>query len=511
MLRGFAIFALLVLIGIPLVLRADRESPADSANRVIIITPHNEQIRYEFGRGFARWHEKEYGEPATVIWSSPGGTSEIRKLLQSLYAEDLASDREPGGSFDLVFGGGSVEYEQFKKSDAVKIPSGKTCSLTVAVDFPVAWLDRTYGDNEIGSSRLFDPEKKWFGTALSGFGIVFNRDALKETGAREPEVWLDLCQPRLFGWVALGNPAQSGSIQKSFDIVLQRHGWQEGWQVLRRAAGNARYFSASATKVPIDVSMGEAAAGVSIDFYGRYQSQSAYAAGRSDRVGYVDPPGLSAIDPDPIAMLRGAPNPVIAERFMRFCLSDEGQALWQFRPDSSAAAALGPHQFELRRLPIRRSLYASHFEQFVDRVNPFELAKPLEENRQYWRFIPIVFTAAAIENHPAMKAAWKAIIEHPAYPRDRDGIVSAADVEDSTLRRMLALFDAMPEAPALMDGASEPTALSLADPTNLPKVTAAMQDRSLWHVQTTPEQALRRQFSRFFRDNYAEIVKLAEE
>src|SRR5260221_447862 len=46
-------------------------------------------------------------------------------------------------------------------------------------------------------------------------------------------------------------------------------GWKRGMSDLLKIAANARYFADSSPLVPIDVSRGEAAAGVAIDFYAR--------------------------------------------------------------------------------------------------------------------------------------------------------------------------------------------------------------------------------------------------
>ena len=82
-------FLLVVLAALPVVL-ADRGDRAPrSARRVIIYTPHNEQIRSEFGRAFRAWHERKFGEPATVVWNTPGGTSEIRRILDANAAAAL--------------------------------------------------------------------------------------------------------------------------------------------------------------------------------------------------------------------------------------------------------------------------------------------------------------------------------------------------------------------------------------------------------------------------------------
>jgi len=516
-----------VLIGIPLLVRpAAPEGASDGAGgsdgkQLIIVTPHNEQIRYEFKRAFEAWHRRVHGTQVTVIYNVPGGTSEIRKLLESQYKAALESGIEPGGQADLVFGGGSYEHGDFKKPVTVKV-NGETRQTTIAqpVEFDQAWLDATYGANEIGgkSGTLYDPDRHWFGLALSGFGIVFNRDALQQLDVDEPTVWSDLTNPKLEGWVALVNPSQSGSVKTTFEAILHREGWAQGWRILRRASGNARYFSASSLKPPIDVSQGNAAMGVAIDFYGRFQSQAMKEAGDPDRIGYVDPIGGSTIDADPITMLRGARQPELAKRFIEFALSDEGQALWQFRKDENRKPGeesdLGPTRFELRRMIITRSMYERHFSEFIDQVNPYEIATPAAYPDGNVRdFISPLFAAMAMDTHHELREAWKAIISHPAYPRDPAAtIVTADQVSDPTLREMVTLFDAMPSLPGA-DGGSE---LSLTDATHLGVLRAGWvkggwKERGLWSAEETPVDAMRKRFGAFFRANYRKIVELARQ
>lgn len=494
--------AMAVLLGVPLITRERTPDVAAGARRLIIITPHNEQIRYEFGRAFSRWHERRFGQPVQVIWNAPGGTTEIRRTLVAQFTAALRSGQEPGGAADLVMGGGEFEYARFKQPISVTVGGEvRTTTITVPVDFSDEWLHDVYGENQIGSSRLFDPDKYWFGTALSSFGIVYNRDVLTSLGVSEPLYWRDLCDPALLGWVSVGNPANSGSITKSFDTILQRHGWHEGWMIIRRLAANARSFTAQSLSVPTEVSHGEAAMGVCIDFLGRFEAQAMRETGSGNRVGYVDPPGVSAIDPDPIAMLRGAPDPELARRFIEFTLSEEGQALWQFPAGSSDA--LGPERYELRRLPILRSMYDRHFGRFIDHVDPYTLAAPIDANPDYWSLIAPVFSAMAVDNHEWLQRAWRAIATHPAYPRGAQGLIDADLVTDAHLREMLQLFDAMPEAMA--EGGER---VPLADDTNLGTVVRAWKKPELWPTEAEPAQQMRVEMTRFFRAQYEKIVEL---
>ncbi|MDV7396096.1 ABC transporter substrate-binding protein, partial [Arthrospira platensis SPKY1] len=149
----------------------------------------------------------------------------------------------------------------------------------------------------------------WIGTALSSFGIIFNRNALARVGFEGiPSQWEDLADPRLFANVGLADPSKSGSSNKAFEMILQQQmqlteqelkekdlqgseldqqvreqGWLRGLGLIQRISANARYFTDSASKPSIDVSQGDCAAGMSIDFFGRFQEETLRRRGGGDR------------------------------------------------------------------------------------------------------------------------------------------------------------------------------------------------------------------------------------
>jgi len=513
--RVFFVILLVSLVGLPMVMQQRDALPPDDARRVIIMTPHNEQIRDEFARGFDRWHRERYGDAVNVIYNVPGGTSEIRTLLQAQFIADLERDDPLGGDADIVFGGGSYEHDQLKRGVTTVVDGvERSTTISIPIAFDGDWLTSVYGENAIGDGTLFDPDHYWFGTALSGFGIVYNRDVLHDLALDEPLTWTDMCHPALQGWVALVNPAQSGSVTTAFDAILKQRGWEDGWRILRRMGANARYFSGTSVKVPIDVSQGDAAMGLAIDFYGRFQSQAIVASIGDDRVGYIDPKGVSTIDPDPISILRGAPNRDIAERFVEFCLTPAGQSLWQYRASPDNDIGEGPTQFELRRLPIRRDVYDDpmYRERRIDDANPFDLAAPMRyPDRNIRAFIAVLFAGMAMEPHDELAAAWTAIIGHPAYPADDAGLVRAEDVDDPTLRAMIEAFDRMPTM-RTPDGTERPLRTS----EHLAELKAGWlrdgwRNEGLWPDEASPTDILRQEFSAFFRQQYGRVLQLRDE
>lgn len=550
-----------IVLALPFIFRVSAEESNEAARRVIIISPHNEQIRYEFGRGFADWHEARFGEPARVDWSVPGGTSEIRKMLQSEWISALKRGEMPGGNADLVFGGGSWEHTQLKRGIEValegldaqttrdwirkiigradqspsSIPLGTlqttgitaeitqdessglytikaTATISIPAGFPSDIFQTLYGRTEVAGTPLWDPDQYWLGTALSAFGIIYNNDLLKSLDVPQPTAWSDLADPRLQQEVALVNPAQSGSVTTAFETILKRRGWEPGWRILRRAAANARYFSASSLRAPTDVAQGDAAMGVCIDFFGRFESQSLRDHGAGDRIGYIDPPGETMLDPDPISLLLNPPDEEMARRFIEFTLSPAGQSLWQFAPGKHEDG-LGPYQFSLRRMPICDELYRDHFDRFTDQVDPFLNAEPPPFNDRNMRsFIPVLFQAAAMDNAVELEAAWHAIVTHPGYPPVEAGaIVTSDDVEDSTLSEMIRLFDAIPTVPG---PSGENISLATAQGRAAIKsgwLKKVWEGKGLWDDEADARHVLRRTLGDEIASNYRRIVTLAEE
>lgn len=492
---------LAVLLGVPFALRTDGAAPPAGPDTLIVITPHNEQIREEFGRAFGEWRLRTKGKPAAIDWRRLGGTTETRRLLESMYLKAVRSGQialdgscAPGTMpYDMLFGGGSFEHNKVK--DGVPGtgvgPDGKPLNVSISAPFSFdrATVDGWFGENRVGSERLYDPDLHWFGAALSGFGIAYNRDSLRDLGLPEPRRWRDLADPRYTGRLSLADPRQSGSVATAYDAILTRLGWDEGWKTLRAMCANARSFNASSSKAVIDVASGDSAAAVCIDFYGRYESQALREPGQSadqSRLGYIDPPGEVYIDPDPISLLRGAPHPELAHDFVEFALSVEGQALWQFPVvgEDAPADTLGPRMYELRRMPVRRDIYRPpYFERFVDQVNPFEIATDAKPGA--WRsLIGPIFGACSIDIHEDQVRAWKAI----RRVREAGDETLALELEQS--------FFAFPEHP-LPDGQLVP----------FTEANVGLIARDWRAPRRAPE--LRIHYTEWFRKNYRAIAERA--
>jgi ABC-type Fe3+ transport system substrate-binding protein len=356
-------------------------------NEVIVISPHWDGIKEETSRAFSAWHERKYGRPAVIRWrEAGGGTSQILRFLRAEYASHSSA------GIDVMYGGGVDPFEELEKD-----------GLLARYDPPAEILAQIPA--QLNGMNLIDPGHEWFGSALSGFGIITNERVREAAGLPEVHTWSDLADPRLAGWIAGADPRASGSVLAVYEIILQSYGWDKGWRVLMEMSANTRSFFPSAASEAVEVGTGDAAYGVAIDTYGNAQA-GFYGP---ENVRFTIPQGESVITPDSIAILKNPPHPELAQHFLEFVLSREGQLLWML----PRGAPGGAEQYAINRMSVRPALYTELAGKTPILTDPFQMrsnfvySNPLGSQR---RAILSVFIAAwMIDTHDNLVRAWKAL------------------------------------------------------------------------------------------------------
>jgi iron(III) transport system substrate-binding protein len=478
--KRFLIIATLVaIVGLPFLLRPKRVAITATDDTIVVITPHNEAIRYEFARAFATWYRAKTGRSVSVDWRIIGGTSDIARFLESEYVAAFENfwTRRLGKPWSAAIQAGfhngrlpADAPERVKEARAAFLSSDVSCGIDVffgggtydfdrqalagrLVDSGMSKLHPEWFSDDViprrfGGEDYWHTDGLWIGTVLSSYGIIFNRDGLRRLNfEREPAQWSDLADPRLIGEVGLADPTKSGSVAKAFENIIQqqmqwrlqalqqtetqadakviearavREGWIEGMRLIQRIGANARYFTDSSQKPPIDVAAGNCAAGLCIDFYGRQQQEAVRRRGESDRIDYVAPAGGSVSSVDPIGLLRGARNREVGIAFIEFVLSLEGQKLWNFKPGTPG----GTEHFAIRRAPVRRDFY-THEEWKPYRSDPedspFDQRQPLIY-RDAWtgrifREMAFIIRVMCQDTHAELNDAWRAINAAPEATR----------------------------------------------------------------------------------------------
>jgi ABC-type Fe3+ transport system substrate-binding protein len=282
-----------------------------------------------------------------------------------------------GCGVDVFFGGAPYDFEREARAGHI-VDSG------VLQRHPECFNEGAIPRFYVGE-EYWDRQGRWVGTVLSNYGILYSKESLARLGIDPaPRTWADLQDPRLLGELALADPTRSSSMATAFENVIQEHmqerwfallvaadrisaldekavesqaireGWIEGLQCIQAIGANARYFTDSAQKVPIDVADGNCAAGMCIDFYGREQAEAERRRGGTDRLVFISPDGGTVSSVDPVALMRGAKNRAVAQAFIDWVVSMDAQKLWAFRPGTPG----GPQRYNLRRMPVRRDFYA---------------------------------------------------------------------------------------------------------------------------------------------------------
>lgn len=305
---------------------------ARAAEELYIVSPHWEGIRKEFEAAFNAYDKKG----VQFHWVDQGGTSDALKFVKTRF------DAAPNGiGIDLMWGGGVDPYLELGR-EKLLVPN--TVPTTFLRGIPL----------KLGSMPLYDSVAGWYGTTLSGFGIFYNKMLVNRLRLPVPRNWADLTLPRLSGKVASADPRHSGTIHLMLELILQGQGWDRGWATLAKLVANLKGFPESSSQAVNEVATGGSLYGMAIDFY----AQSQIVEKGVDKLAFVYPSDIRVINPDAMGMLKGAPNPAAARRFMAFVMSPVGQKLW-LTPKGRPG---GPKNFNLVRHSVRPDLYRGiHF------------------------------------------------------------------------------------------------------------------------------------------------------
>jgi ABC-type Fe3+ transport system substrate-binding protein len=482
-----------LLIGLPLLVR-DRHRTINAAadDTVIILTGHNENLRYELANGFQEWYRRRTGRTVFVDWRCIGGISEVLRYLQTVYAaafrrhweNDLHRpwteevwrayirrttdpskwatplDREVCAAFynsnvtsdvDLLFGGGASEFR-------LQAQLGIVVECGFLREHPELFREDVIPQFFAGE-ELWDREGRWFGQALSTFGILSNQTVLAANGIDyELNRWDQLAEPALFGLIALVDPAKSSASQKVYEVILQREiavrlaelrqehrrwsaadlerraldeGWLRGLRLLLRISANARYYADAPTKMILDVSSGNSAVGITVSFMGQVQRMEDLRRSGTDRLRCAMPADGCTVSADPIAMLRGAPHPDVAKLFLEYVLGEDGQKVIAF----SVGSPGGPVRSDLCRQAIRRDIYSPAYLPY--RISPENFYEEMavvdyrpERTMPNYQAIKWFICYACMTPHRELVDAWRAIIRARAAGREDLAAAAQRIMED---------------------------------------------------------------------------------
>jgi len=259
-------------------------------------------------------------------------------------------------------------------------------------------------------------------------------------GIEPPKTWDDLGAPRFHGLVALADPTKSSSAASAYEMIVQSgDDWPAGWAKLLSILGNARKFYDGASDAANAV-INEAPVATCIDFYGAKRER------KYPNLTYVSPRGQTAFTPDPIAILKNPPHPQLAQAFVQFVLSRQGQALWAL----PVGAEDGPIRTPLYRTPIRTDVFDTYQGKLLPGISlPFveanEMAYDEEMHEKRSDVLKVLVRAAAVDNAERLARAKKALIDG-GFRADQMRVFNALPENLRTRQQVLAVAQKLTDA-----------------------------------------------------------------
>lgn len=278
---------------------------AQDTKKLSVLTSLPKELSAAFKAGFERHN------PGVTVEVQQRGTQAAVTFLRETKANNTS---------DIMWASAPDAFEVLKKDNLLEKFVPKESGIPA----------------KIGDYPINDPEGYYVGFALSGGAIMWNSRYIKAKKLPAPKTWDDLTTPEMFDQTGIAMPSRSGSTHLTLETILQARGWNGGWALTKAMCGNMRQITERSFGVPDAVSSGQFGYGIVFD----YQALAAHGSGFPVEFAY--PPDTTIV-PSNIGVVKNGPNKELAQKFIEYMLSEEGQMLL-FNP-------------KIGRLPVRPSAY----------------------------------------------------------------------------------------------------------------------------------------------------------
>jgi ABC-type Fe3+ transport system substrate-binding protein len=348
---------------------------------ITVLTRHDVAIHAAYESAFLASDFAVENRITDVIWKTQDGG----------FWDDVIA----AGGVDILWGGGPTLFDQMERDDNLE---------------PLNWasieavLDRV--PDEIANTDMKRTNTAgdvvWVAAAISTFGFTVNHAFLDANSLPTPNNWTHLAQP-IWGsllptaTIAMGNAPATTSNTRIYEIITQGMGWEAGWVTMARMAGSARLYPGS-VQTQAAAENQEVGVSMSIDFYG-YNTQA-----NNPDCEYILPEGETIVNGDPIAMVKDTPKKDLAEGFIDYVLSPEGQAIW-LSPGVSRMPVLGSAFLTPYGMNFP-DLYATYNDTVATSGIIFNDTLSLEINTAFTSYFEAVYNDA----HDNLVLCWDALV-----------------------------------------------------------------------------------------------------
>ncbi len=395
--RNIVIAVVIVaIIGVSAVVVVLNMPAGETGRTITIVTRHDVAIHAAYEKAFLATEYAIENNIVDLSWKS----------VDANYWDDLIE----AGGIDVLWGGGPTIFDNMQRQGYLE---------PMTSDVLLAALERV--PDEIAGAdmkRMNDNnDVVWVAAAISSFGFTVNHAFLDTYTLPTPNNWTHLAQP-IWGsilptaTIAMGNAPKTTSNTRIYEIITQGMGWDAGWVTLARMAGSANLYQGS-VETQAAAENQEVGVSMSIDFYG-YATQA-----NNPDCEYILPQGESIVNGDPIALCAEADDADIAEGFIDWVLSAEGQAVW-FTPGVNRMPVL-ESAFQTEIGQENDLLYNLYNQTLENQGIDFDDDLSLQINTAFTAYFEAVYNDA----HDELVACWDDLID--AY---YNGDITLAEFND---------------------------------------------------------------------------------
>lgn len=117
--------------------------------------------------------------------------------------------------------------------------------------------------NLLDQKKYKDADNYWVGIYVGSLGFATNTNWLKDhPGTEAPKSWQDLLKPEFTGQILVAHPSTSGTSYTAISTVLQMMGEEQGWEYLKKYAGQIAQYTKSGAAPAKFVGQGEGAVAI---------------------------------------------------------------------------------------------------------------------------------------------------------------------------------------------------------------------------------------------------------
>ncbi len=196
-----AIMTFAIIVPIHPILSTVTKPKVTATDSLVIIHPHSADFAAHVISAFQKWYLAETGNSIIVTTIEKDSGAALAEVLAWNGVSPLA---------DIYWGGGEFNFEQARLA-------GLLVRYNVTEDGNIT---RFLSGWHLKDDSDLNLDPSWYGAAISGFGIMYNKEVLEAEGLPIPTTWDDLTKHEYFGQITMANPDFSGSTTATVKMIL---------------------------------------------------------------------------------------------------------------------------------------------------------------------------------------------------------------------------------------------------------------------------------------------------